>query len=310
MHARAAVGAQFGLTHASSQRPRRSTRFCVQSERWPSPDKRWSPHCPRVVRPRSRLLAQPCARSSSHLAGTSKLSRYPFRLVPWRGKSRACTVGLLPCPMAESRISSGPVRKSTGPGCLVQLGPLVLTVIVAAVLFAGHKPLFTWTLSPLSLILNLVVWILVPGVMLVVLWVGTAIMLRVVDPVLRVSARAGYLAGWLFLVIYVASQFEGLQDPHFTLTYVPRLSIPALAGGVVVGIVTPWIVRFLLPTRMVGALTLVLTFSSTAALFDYLFATDLRDITLFVTTGAVAGVLVHLVIAPDSLRRFVPTTAE
>jgi hypothetical protein len=153
-----------------------------------------------------------------------------------------------------------------------------------------------------AVLLGFVVWIVVPAIMLTILCTSMVIAARVQAPLLRISARSGLLAGSLFFVIYVAAKLASLQAPQFTFNYVPHLNFLALAAGLVGGFAFLSVIRILLPTRMVGVLTLVLTFCSASALFEYIFVSTTRDIALFVTLGAVGGVLLHLIVAPESIR--------
>jgi hypothetical protein len=106
----------------------------------------------------------------------------------------------------------------------------------------------------------------------------------------------------LTFLIYAASQLEQIDDPGFRVATLPGLLVPPLRSGLAAGFTFLWLIRFALPTRLVGILTLMLSASSSAALFSYLFLSELRVSVLYWTLGSALGILLHVVLFPESLR--------
>ena len=119
---------------------------------------------------------------------------------------------------------------------------------------------------------------------------------------LRVSAWAGFLAGLVFSVVYVVSQMDAIPEPSFDSSVLPDLLITPVVFGLAVGFVFLWAVRAMIPTRLVGLITLTLSAASTSALFTYVFIESLRVSILYWTLGIALGVLLHAVLFPTSLR--------
>jgi hypothetical protein len=103
-------------------------------------------------------------------------------------------------------------------------------------------------------------------------------------------------------LIYAVSQLEQIDDPDFRVSTLAGLLLTPLFSGLVVGFAFLWLVRVALPTRFVGILTLMLTTSSTSAMFSYVFLSTLRVTVLYWTLGSALGILLHAVLFPESLQ--------
>ncbi len=90
------------------------------------------------------------------------------------------------------------------------------------------------------------------------------------------SAWAGFFAGLVTFVIYVVSQLNMIHDTDFRVSTLPGLLVWPLIMGLAAGFVFLWLVHYVLPTRLVGILTLMLAGTSSSALFTYVFLTTLR----------------------------------
>jgi hypothetical protein len=148
----------------------------------------------------------------------------------------------------------------------------------------------------------LVLWGIVPGIMLGVLFFNIIIVARTPQDERKISARAGFWAGLVLFVVYVISQLDTLREPAFTFGLLPRFSILAALDGFVIGFMFLWGVRFLVPTRMVGLISLILSATSTSALYSYVFIESLRGTVLFLSLGVAFGALLHIVFFPASIR--------
>lgn len=145
-------------------------------------------------------------------------------------------------------------------------------------------------------------WIIVPGVMLVLFFFALSIAARTSAPEFRRSAWAGIWAGLLVLVIYIVSHSGDLGSSKLDFSTLPGLQISPLLIGLVAGFIFLLMVRFLAHTPVVGFITLLLSATSTSALFSYIFIDSLRLSVMYGSLGAALGILLHIVILPSSVK--------
>ncbi|MCL6451664.1 MAG: hypothetical protein K6T75_10265 [Acetobacteraceae bacterium] len=144
-------------------------------------------------------------------------------------------------------------------------------------------------------------WFLMPGIILAVFWFSIAIVSRTRDPELKTSATAGFWAGMVILVIFALSQLNRVR-PAFRLGELADLSPLLVGAGCLASFAFLWGVKHLMPTRLVGLITLVVAATSSVALYGYFFMEGLRGAVVSLAPGAVLGALLHLVFFPGSIR--------
>lgn len=145
-------------------------------------------------------------------------------------------------------------------------------------------------------------WVVVPGILVAVFLFSITVVGRTKKGSAKTSASAGFWAGLIIFVIYVASQLGRITEPSFNFTDLPSLEVAPMGIGLVLGFTFLWGVRYIGPTPMVGLLSLVLSATSLSALYSYVFVESLRSTMLFLTLGAALGALLHVVFFPDSIR--------
>ncbi len=145
-------------------------------------------------------------------------------------------------------------------------------------------------------------WMVAPCIMLALFFFATAIVGAANGKEIKTSAKAGLWAGLIIFVIYVVSQLGVIRNSRFDFYELPGLLLGPIAIGVIVGFLFLWLVRIMLPTRLLGLLTLVLSATSTSALFSYLFINYLRIIVLYSMLGIALGILLHIVLFPATVR--------
>lgn len=153
-----------------------------------------------------------------------------------------------------------------------------------------------------SVILTIIQWAVVPCIMLALFVFAMIVAGSVKQPELKVSAWAGFWAGLVLFVVYVVGQLNKVREPSFDLSTLPGFLIVPMGLGFVIGFVFLWLVRALVPTRVVGLVTMLLAAASTSALFTYVFISSLRVSVLYWVLGLAFGILLHIVIFPASLR--------
>jgi uncharacterized metal-binding protein len=153
-----------------------------------------------------------------------------------------------------------------------------------------------------ELISLIVLWGVVPGIFLALLIFGIVILRRASYDERRTSARAGFWAGLVLFIGYVISQSHTLKIPVSIFRYLPGLDLVPAAMGFVIGFLFLWGVRFLLLTRMIGIVCLILSALSTSGLYSYIFIDALRNKILFLALGFTFGALLHIVFFPSSVK--------
>ncbi len=148
-------------------------------------------------------------------------------------------------------------------------------------------------------------WVILPSIMLAVFALAWVIAGSARSPELKVSSWAGLGAGLLTFVVYVVSQLSRIREPDFHFSALPGLLLLPLGWGLAAGFIFLWMVRYAVPTRLVGIITLMLSASSSAAMFTYVFLDSMRIEVLYWTLGTALGILLHVVFFPSSIEHIV-----
>lgn len=153
-----------------------------------------------------------------------------------------------------------------------------------------------------EIIAFIVQWVVVPLIMLAFLIVSWLIRGGKAASSNRASANAGFWAGLVIFVIYVTSQLDILRDPDFDFTALPGFLFEPSFSGLAAGFASLWVVKMMAPTRLVGVITLILSATSTSALFTYIFIESLRPAILYASLGTTLGVFLSIVFFPDNVK--------
>ena len=151
-------------------------------------------------------------------------------------------------------------------------------------------------------LLTLIPWLVLPIVIIALLIFSMTIFRRVKEPEPKLSARAGFWAGFILFVIFIVSQLRDVREPCFDFSSVPGFDFLPLIAGCLIGFALLWAIRITLSTRFVGVITLLLTAASTSALYSFIFIESLRATVLYASLGVALGILVHVVLLPSSIR--------
>lgn len=117
----------------------------------------------------------------------------------------------------------------------------------------------------------IVLWGVIPAILLALLIFSMIIVRRTSYDERRTSARAGFWAGLVLFVGFVISQSHTLKMPASIFRYLPALDLIPAGIGFMIGFLFLWGVRFLLTTRMVGLVSLILSAVSASGLYSYIF---------------------------------------
>jgi hypothetical protein len=153
-------------------------------------------------------------------------------------------------------------------------------------------------------------WVILPFIMFAIFALAWIIASSAKNAELRVSSWAGFWAGMLSFLVYVVSQLGQIREPELRYVPLPGLQLLPLGWGLTAGFVFLWVVRHAVPTRLVGLITLLLTGTSTSALFTYVFIDSLKVSVLYWTLGTALGILLHIVLFPASVVHIFPRARE
>ncbi|MCS6847400.1 MAG: hypothetical protein RMN52_06770 [Anaerolineae bacterium] len=145
-------------------------------------------------------------------------------------------------------------------------------------------------------------WLVVPCIMIALFIYARAIVRALSERESKTSANAGFWAGLIILAIFVISQLDAIRNFQFSHDELQELLVLPMMLGAIVGFVFMHLVRLVIPTRLVGLLTLVLSATSSSALFSYVFMNNLRVILLHGTLGIALGSLLYIVLFPAAMR--------
>ena len=114
-----------------------------------------------------------------------------------------------------------------------------------------------------------------PGILLAVLFFSIIIVRCTSQDERGTSVRAGFWAGILLMIVFVISRRHSVKSPNFTLNSLSSLNLEPAGIGLKIGFMFLWVARFLLPTQMVGLISLILSAASTTGLYAYVFVESL-----------------------------------
>jgi hypothetical protein len=114
-------------------------------------------------------------------------------------------------------------------------------------------------------------WVILPAIMFAIFAFAWVIASTARSAELNVSSWAGFWAGLVTFVIYVVSELGRIREPNLHFSALPGLLLRPLGWGLGAGFAFLWLVRDVVPTRLVGLITLMLAASSTPAMFTYIF---------------------------------------
>lgn len=148
-------------------------------------------------------------------------------------------------------------------------------------------------------------WVVIPFILLGIVLLSRLIVSRSAEGEQRLSVRAGFWAGLVAFVAFVAADFDPGRTPQ-----VEQLAIDVNLTGFAVaaagGFALVALIRTLLPTNLAGFVVLLLAFSGSSALYSYLFVPESGTVLVPATLGLAFGVLIQAVISPRSIYEFFP----
>jgi len=141
-----------------------------------------------------------------------------------------------------------------------------------------------------------VVMLLVPGIISGMFLYGIKIAICAWSGLKR-SAWSGFAAGLVTFVIVVVTQLNSLQEPVSSFSALPAFDLstilPPIFIGCVGGFILLWIIESTIETRLIGAMTLILSCGSSISLFFYIFDTNIRETAILLALSTILGLLLY-----------------
>lgn len=143
-------------------------------------------------------------------------------------------------------------------------------------------------------IFNFVIWILVPLILLVILFLMRLLTSKAEDLKQKGAMRSGFWAGIILFVmalVYEVGPYLQTGFPHNALFQGFNLWL-----GIGAGLITFFLFlggKYIIEPSMVGIFTLFVTFLASYALFHYLFIRTYNELVLSLTLGVAFGILTH-----------------
>lgn len=153
-----------------------------------------------------------------------------------------------------------------------------------------------------ELITLTLLWVCVPGVYVAMFLFALLIIARAEQAEQKTSAKAGIWAGVIVLVVYIIAKFDIFKEPGFTHSPLPPMDFVATGIGIAAGLLMFGLVRYLVPTKLVGIVVLWLVAASTIGLYSYIFIESMRPALLYMTLGFGFGTFAHIMVIPTSMR--------
>lgn len=161
-----------------------------------------------------------------------------------------------------------------------------------------------------ALIYHLVVYFLTPGIMLIMLVAGVVLAVKVPQR-FRIPAVAGLCAGLVGFAIYVASSSKSFQAPTAAVTTLPGFHWLPIALGLLLGFGILRLLEVLaLNSGLFGLFILILTMSSSVAVYSYFYPSPLRDFTILFSLSSAVGMLFHIMLFPKRIRGIMRGTIQ
>jgi len=148
----------------------------------------------------------------------------------------------------------------------------------------------------------LTVWVIVPIILISLFFHGVFLMLRIENVNIKTSANAAFKAGLILFIIYVFYSFQYIGSYSKTFNYYDiRLNLIYLFMGIGIGFLLLFLINKIKSTSVISFIILILTFSSTSALFSYLFIQIFNNILISFTLGLAFGTFLYIIINPNSI---------
>lgn len=143
-----------------------------------------------------------------------------------------------------------------------------------------------------------VLWLVVPIILFGVVLLASSIVSRTSEGEHRLSVRAGFWAGLVAFVAFVAYEIDSFHIPDFTKAASLHLSLIYFFLAIAFGYLFLFFLKKFIPTRLGGFIVFILVFTGASSLFSYFFVQAINHILLSATLGVALGALIHMIVAP------------
>lgn len=157
----------------------------------------------------------------------------------------------------------------------------------------------------LQLIFNFVIWIFVPGILVLLVKMASSVHKRAEDARHRAATRAGFWAGFMLFIISLVYQVGIFLKTGFPQNEIYQgFDIWLALTGALASVLLFAGRKTELSPRASGLIVLALTFLAFWSLLHYLLVRTYNEILLSLILGITFGVLAHFAVTPSSIREF------
>jgi|SRR3990167_3978452 len=147
----------------------------------------------------------------------------------------------------------------------------------------------------------IIFWLIVPVIMVSLVFIGRAIINRTAKGENKTAAEAGFFGGLVLFIIYFIYQLPSFRTSEISVDNIYQSNIWGAFLGMSFGIILLAVLRKILATKMIGFVTMILTFCGMASVFSYFFIRTFNDVLLPAILGIAFAVLLYVVILPKSV---------
>lgn len=114
------------------------------------------------------------------------------------------------------------------------------------------------------------------------------------------SSNSGKFAGFIIFALFVLSQRNRELLFSFNIP-VYEFDFLLTGGSILAGCLFSWIFKSIKTKKIIGLYTLFMVVLTTVTLYGYLFIQNLRSYIIFITMGAILGILIFAIFYPKEL---------
>lgn len=141
-------------------------------------------------------------------------------------------------------------------------------------------------------------WIIVPVMMVSLVFLSRAVINKTSKGEHKVAAEAGFWGGFMLFIIYFVHELPNFRVAGTSGDNIYQANIWSALFGIVIGILVLFALKKIFYAKMIGFVTMILTFCGMASVYSYFFIKTFNDILLPAILGIAFAVLLFVVIAP------------
>lgn len=145
-------------------------------------------------------------------------------------------------------------------------------------------------------------WIIVPVIMISLVFISRAIINQTAKGTQKTAAEAGFWGGFILFIIYFIYQLPSFRVAEASVDSLYQSNILGAFIGICSGIILLLVLKKIFDTKkMVGFVTMILSFCGMASIYSYFFIRTFNDVLLPAILGVAFAVSLYVVISPKTV---------